>query len=668
MLGLGRHSALVALAHAVTVADLDAWRSQLGSGPGPWLASRRISKALKAAARRLGVNLEVGRTTHLDVSSEADPVGAKVALLQAAWLIAAGRGSMVAETSLAAVLQTEAGSSAAIARRADLTSTYWKVVREVSKNPPRRTLFIAVAVVAVVALLAGAAVSALTTSALDEPAVALANSPINHLETTDEAPWIEAITDWVVAVDQLGRLRSEGALSAPIREAEEAVAAHRQAIVGPELTALSTGAKKAFVDVLDTGLAATDGTEGWEERENAFAEAVRTLNRVLARDGLGYFFDAYAAFYPDGRGEVGLFSFKVVARIRYRQSGGGGPALVDALHLRRIDRLNLVQFLLGYTSKRMDVAVILLDKLEQQLATRLLPALRPNADMPLSVDGAAKDEDSAWWAAVKKRAGQHAREAFNGAFPGELQALTELGELLYKRVALFEEWNTRLAHRNITLREPENLEVPTTYRDQFERATSQLARATLDDLQERLEVVSNRKFFARLIARHAASVERHEVQHRLDYGEAEFKVPPALYTLLGVDPEDERVKRDKSIERTAYELSAYTAELARDPAWLHVNLALLAEHLYDGSGGPEGYSALLILDGLGAELGVFGSAPDSPRPLAEKLPVAPERVAALHLALMDKPAHLLAKAAEALWQRWFDKPLASLAREDEPPE
>ena len=609
------------------------------------------------------MTVEVGQTTRLDVASEADPVGARVALLQAAWLIAAGRGSLVAEPSLAAVLQTEAGTSAAIARRADLTSTYWKAVREVS-TAPRRTLVIALVISLV--LVAAITTVVVTSSSSEEPAAPLAGGPINHLETTQEAPWIEAITDWVVAVDQLGRLRSEGALSAPIREAEEAVAAHREAIVGAELTSLSAGARKAFADVLDAGLAATDGKDGWAERENVFAEAVRTLNRVLARDGIGYFFDAYAAVYPDGRGEVGLFSFKVVERIRYRQSGGGGPALVDALHLRRIDRLNLVQFLLGYTSKRMDVAVILLDKLEQQLATRLLPALRPNADMPLRVDGDPGDEDSTWWAAVKKRSGQHAREAFNGAFPGEQQALTELGELLFKRVALFEEWNARLEHRNITLREPEHLEVPTTYRDQFERATSQLSRATLDDIQERLEVASNRKFFNRLIARHAASVERHEVQHRLDYGEAEFRVPAALYALLEVDPEDEAVKADKSIERTAYELSAYVAELARDPAWLQVNLALLAEHLYDGSGGAEGYSALLILDGLGEELEVFGSGPDALRPLSDKLPIAPEHVAKLHLALMDKPAHELARAAEVLWQRWFDKPLASLAREDEP--
>ncbi len=665
MFGLGRQSALVALAHAVTLADLDAWRPLLGSLPGRWFVRRRVRKALQAAARRLGATVEVGQTTRLDVASEADPVGARVALLQAAWLIAAGRGTLVAEPSLAAVLQTEAGASAAIARRADLTSTYWKAVREVS-TAPRRTLVIA----SVIGLVVVATVTSVVvaSSSSEEPAAPLASGPINHLETTQEAPWIEAITDWVVAVDQLGRLRSEGALSAPIREAEETVAAHREAIVGAEMTSLSAGAKKAFADVLDAGLAATDGKDGWEERENIFAEAVRTLNRVLARDGIGYFFDAYAAFYPDGRGEVGLFSFKVVDRIRYRQSGGGGPALVDALHLRRIDRLNLVQFLLGYTSKRMDVAVILLDKLEQQLATRLLPALRPNADMPLRVDGDPGDEDSTWWAAVKKRSGQHAREAFNGAFPGEQQALTELGELLQKRVALFEDWNARLAHRNITLREPENLEIPTTYRDQFERATSQLSRAELDDIQERLEVASNRKFFNRLIARHAASVERHEVQHRLDYGEVEFRVPAALYTLLGVDPEDERVKADKSIERTAYELSAYVAELARDPAWLQVNLALLAEHLYDGSGGAEGYSALLILDGLGEELKVFGSGPDSLRPLSDKLPVAPEHVARLHLALMDKPAHELAQAAEVLWQRWFDKPLASLAREDEPHE
>jgi hypothetical protein len=63
-----------------------------------------------------------------------------------------------------------------------------------------------------------------------------------------------------------------------------------------------------------------------------------------------------------------------------RASALADGTYIDALHLRRIDRLNIVQSLLGYTSKRMDVAVLLIDKLEAEVATRLGPALEPWRD------------------------------------------------------------------------------------------------------------------------------------------------------------------------------------------------------------------------------------------------------------------------------------------------
>lgn len=669
MFGLGQSLALDALKQAVLVADLDAWRAHLAGRFGARLATLRVRRALMAAARRLGMSASVDESTRLDLASELDPVGAKVALLQAAWLIAAGRASLVAEPSLGSILRTEAGASTTLIRRAELTSAFWRVLqerstRQSSSTHARRRALLLLAAAALVIL--GVVFFATRGGAPGDAPPPLPTTPLAHLPPDAEAAWIGAVTDWVIAVDRHARLRAEGALPGPLAEAKEAIDAHAAAIVDPTLApGLSAASRAAFTEVLSRGLTAADGRRDWEARESAFAEAVRALNRSLAVDGLGYFFDAYAALYPQGRGEIALFSFRVDDRIRYRQSGGAGAALVDALHLRRVDKLNLVQFLLGYTSKRMDVAVVLLDKLEQQLVTRLIPALAPNAAMPLRLDGA--DPSSDWWLAVTRRAGQLTREAFYAAFPEERQALTELGELLARRVALYATWNARLERRGITLRDPEGLPLAESLRTQLDSFITPAERTALDDIQGRLEVASMRRFFARLLLRHAAPVERHEVQHRIDYADPDFAIPRALLEVLGLDPEDPRVKSDTSIERAAYELSAYTAELARDPAWLHVNLALLAEHLYDGSGGAEGYTALLVLDGLARELGLHDGDPSRLRPLAERLPVAPERVAAVHLALMEQPGRALASAAERLWQRWFSKPLASLTREDAAP-
>lgn len=658
----GQKQALAALHQAVLLADLDAWRRHLPSGPLGFLARRRIRRALLAAGERLAQQVSVDDTTRLELRDEPDPVGARVALLQAAWLIAAGKASFVNRPSVAAVLMTEGSAAAQIARRAELTSAFWS-----AQTPPSSSSrgWLKLALAAALALALGLVVFFATRPAEPEPAPAVWTE-LTYLGDEREAAWIEAISDWVVALDRHTRLAAEGALDSALREAKDNLDAHRKAIlelaVGPDGAPLAPEVLEATTAVLDTGMAATTAGDGWEVREDNLAEAVRRWNRALRAHRLGYFFDAYAALYP-GRGEVGLFAFRVEAAPRYRQvdpSETPGPSHIDALHLRRIDRLNLVQFLLGYTSRRMDVAVVLLDKLEHQLATRLGPALVPNAPMPLELE-----DDTPLATAIKNRAGQLVREAFYAAFPNENQALTELGELLQKRVALFTRVNQRLAPRGISMRVPERLEIAPDYLDQLERVATPGDRAELADLQDRLTAPSLRRLFGRLLMRHASSVERHEVQHRLDYADPDFAVPAALLIAMGVEDTDENRKKP-SIERASAELSAYAAELARDPGWVMVNLALLTEHLYDGSGGAEGWSAILILDGLAELTGIY-AAPDAPRRLLDSLPLGADDVAPVHLALMAARPEALSEAAATLWQRWYGRPLATISREDTPP-
>lgn len=660
----GQKQALAALHQAVLLADLDAWRRHLPGGPLGLLARRRIKGALLAAGERLAQRVTLADTTHLELRDEPDPVGARVALLQAAWLIAAGKASFVNRPSVAAVLMTEGSAAAQIARRAELTSAFWSA--QTSPRPSsRRWLPLALASALAVILTLVVVIVSATRPDEPEPAPAIWTD-LTHLDKDRETAWIEAISDWVVSLDRLTRLTAEGSLESSLREARDNLEAHRKAAIdlalGPDGRPLPRPVLDAITAALSAGEAATTAGDDWEAREDVFAEAVRRWNRALREQRLGYFFDAYAALYP-GRGEVGLFAFRVEAAPRYRQTDpdtAGSPTHIDALHLRRIDRLNLVQFLLGYTSRRMDVAVVLLDKLEHQLATRLGPALLPNAPMPLELED---DEELA--TAIKTRAGQLVREAFYAAFPNENQALTELGELLQKRVAFFARVNQRLAPRGITMRVPERLEIAPDYLDQLERVATPGDRAELADLQDRLTAPSMRRLFGRLLMRHASSVERHEVQHRLDYADPDFAVPAALLNAMGVEDTDENRKKS-SIERASAELSAYAAELARDPGWVMVNLALLTEHLYDGSGGAEGWSAILILDGLADLTGVY-TTPNAPRRLLDSLPLGPDDVAPVHLALMAARPEALSEAAATLWQRWYGRPLVTITREDTPP-
>lgn len=616
-----------ALARAVALADL----REATRGLGPW-SRRRVRRLIERAGFELGLELPSDPAqAHV---ADRDAVGATVAVLQTGWLRLHG---IVLPPSLGLREAThERYWSELGKRRAGARGAWW-----------RRWL-----VPGGVAALVGLAVAIpLALAGEDEAPVLLHEGPFSSLPAEREATWVEALTDWVVALDRLARARHVGELPSRIEERERTLRLFRDDVLAEDLVPhLGEPVMEALGRMLETAEAASDGGRGWEEREGRFAEAVRATNRALFARGLGYFFDSYAVRYDDGRAEAALYTFRIAARRRYLAD----ERPVDALHLRRLDRLNIVQSLLGYTSKRMDVAVLLVDKLEAEVVTRLGPALEPGREMPLHMD--EEDEGKTTWLAVRQKAGQVVRESYYGALPGEQQALSELGRLLARRNDLVGDWNSRLEHRNFSLRDFDTLEVDATYRDRFEQLTSREARKVLDEIQLALETPEQRALFVRLVARHARPVELHEVQHRIDYAaDDDFEVPAALLTVLQIDPESERAEHEE-VRRVAYELSAYTAELARDPEWARVNLTLLCEHLYDGSGGAEGWSAVLILEGLTKELGLtfeplvghFGTGVDL------------ESVGAMHLALLGQHGSAIARAAAALWERWFGKPLAPL--------
>lgn len=613
-----RLSLAAALARAVSLADArvvaDGTR-----GLARWRAKRLVARA----GRELGLTLPAGAAHALD----RDPVGATVALLQTAWLRAHG---VVVAPSLELREATAARYWSELGRPRD---TRWRWAL--------RALVVAVAI--------GVAVAVWPRADVPPWQPPVAHGPLATLSAERELSWVDALSDWVIDLDRLARARFSGD-SDEARRRFDALGRSRAAVLADDVRArFGEDAMNALGAMLTAAEAATDGGSGWDEREEAYAAAVRATNRALLSAGFGYFFDSYAVRFDDGRAEAAFFTFRVAARQRYLAD----DTPIEALHLRRIDHLNLVQFLLGYTSKRMDVAVLLVDKLEEEVATRLGPALEPGHEMPLHMD--PDDEGKTSWLAVRQKAGQVVREAYYGAVPSEQQALSELGELLARRTDLVADWNARLEPKDIELREFDSLVVAPETRDRFEALTSREARKVLDQIQAELETPERNALFVRLVARHARPVELHEVQHRIDYAAGDdFRPPGALLALLGI-PDGSAAADSDDVRRIAFELSAYTAELARDPAWARVNLTLLCEHLYDGSGGAEGWSAVAILEGLGKEL---------------ELDVAPlvsggtgvdlEVVAHLHLRLLAEPGERLAAAAGKLWTAWFGHPLAPI--------
>jgi hypothetical protein len=183
-----------------------------------------------------------------------------------------------------------------------------------------------------------------------------------------------------------------------------------------------------------------------------------------------------------------------------------------------------------------------------------------------------------------------------------------------------------------------------------------------DELREMMEIdaaLDDRTridAFAALRSALAASVERHEVQHRLDaLGPQPPPMPAPLEARVGPLATGGKERRLAATARA--ELSAYLAELARDAQTPRVGLTLIARFLFDQrlQGSPECYAALTILEGLAEGLGTPARAP-----LVHAGAVDRRAAADLYLALTALPPARLNAAARTLWERLFAAPLPDL--------
>jgi hypothetical protein len=136
-------------------------------------------------------------------------------------------------------------------------------------------------------------------------------------------------------------------------------------------------------------------------------------------------------------------------------------------------------------------------------------------------------------------------------------------------------------------------------------------------------------------------------------------MPPRLEALVG-PIEDAGEARSGAVAARA-ELSAYLAELARDPLTPRVGLTLIARFLFDRrmAGTPECYAALVIVEGLADELGVHAGHDGGPPLLADGA-IDRHVAAQAFLALAALPPERLRAAARELWETLFAAPLPDL--------
>ena len=474
----------------------------------------------------------------------------------------------------------------------------------------------------------------------------------------------EDLPEFLVALDQWSRARGAGGVASRLASLEASVDVARQKLLAPAVrAALGTGAAVRLEELLVAARTASLGDGGPSapspgspsERAHSVSEpmmsATGAFDDELAAAGLGYFVDGdVITDLRTGHRLVIIYAFTVESVSLFRSGG----ATVRALDLRRLDHLNWSQSLLGFTRPHLREALVLLDQVDEQLVTYVLPGLGNGARIALfdpddsTVSPATRD-------AVESRAGELVRAEY-GADPAlDAGRAERLGRILTRRRELFEGFDKRVSARGLSLRTPGLLRLDKDYDTALAGAVPQ---SELDELRRLDDEVGERPFldtYARLRDVLVDSVERHEVQHRLDYARLDpLPMPGPLAALVGPAGEGES---HRFASQTRAELSAYLGELSRDERTTKVNLTMLSRFLFGKQmqGMAECYSAVVIFEGLAEELGIPGATG-----LVTRGNIVRERAATLYLALTATPPEALRSAASRLWARLFEGPLPEL--------
>jgi len=470
----------------------------------------------------------------------------------------------------------------------------------------------------------------------------------------------EDLPEYLIALDQWSRARRAGALAPRLAPLEASVAAAREKLLTPEVRkALGEGAAKRFEELLTaareagTGAAPSPGSprEGARSASEPMMSATGAFDDELAAAGLGYFVDGdVITDLRTGHRLVIIYAFTVESVSIFTSN----RTTVRALDLRRLDHLNWSQALLGFTRPHLREALVLLDQVDEQLCTYVLPGLGKAARIALfdpddaSIPPATRD-------AVEIRAGELTRSEYSSAPGLDPDRAERLGALLTRRRELFEGFEKRVSARGLVLVTPRLLRLDKDYAAALDGA---VPRGELDDLRTLDEEVGEKPLletYARLRDVLVDSVERHEAQHRLDYARLEpLPMPKPLEALVGPAGEGES---HRFAFQTRAELSAYLAELSRDERTTRVNLTMIARFLFKKQmqGMAECYSAVILFEGLADELGIPRAAG-----LVSGGNISRPRAAEIYLALTALPKETLRAAAGRLWAKLFEGALPEL--------
>jgi len=422
--------------------------------------------------------------------------------------------------------------------------------------------------------------------------------------------------------------------------------ATRAQLTGPvaerALGADTAGALGKLLDASGWVALTTDGSTGNPDIER-FHNAGNELDAQLRRRNLPYFVDV-ETLHQGQRITPLSMSFYVQRESEYRS----GSTRVRTLDLWRLDTLRVRFGALGYTRPRTPAALVLLDQIESDLVRTVLPAVAPGEPAQL-VDDETREQGLPWVGQLEKVAGAAIRSHFSALSADP--HVVEVGTLLAKRRALVRRWRATLGDGRHRLRVPERLIPEADYSTELHLRVANSELYAWDELHGDLMSKRNYSAFLRLREQYVLGIERHEVEHRLDFARGFRPVPTALCRLLGIeDPLDAPIGSVQ--ERVSSEFSAYLAQLVEAPDSPLLELIVLSTHLLDArsGGGVYWYAALAVLSAVSAELGL------QPEQLIGHR-VEREKIATLLTQLVARDPMAIRAAASRAYQQAFGEPV-----------
>jgi hypothetical protein len=231
----------------------------------------------------------------------------------------------------------------------------------------------------------------------------------------------ETLPDYFIALDRWSRRRGD---DTALREAREALV--DPGVVGPGVAKRLAELADAARRVHETADARLDGAA------EVFSDAAGALDDELTAAGIPLFVDVDLVRSTTRRTTF-AFSFTVEEVHLYRS----GKLTVRALYLRRLDRMNYTQTLLGFTRPSLREGLVLLDQLSEQVESELMPALADDVPYPTDLE---PDEDFPEGIEVARHIGESVRAELRAAVAGapEHEVTERLTQVVGRSVARHE--------------------------------------------------------------------------------------------------------------------------------------------------------------------------------------------------------------------------------------